>query len=460
MFKVTSTDPNPVEILFFREVLSADGHNVFSSAIGSASASPYHVTVSVDDLDDGQHVVVKALVDNGDDISQTTLCGQVVRVNRPPSAIALSASVIAENSVSGSVVGILSSTDPDDEESVASSSHNYTLVDDSGGLFSIRNGNELSVLGNIDYESVSGADGKVTVRVRASDGELTNCCLEKDFVVRITDVNEAPVASDASLSVKDDLAIGSSVHRVRVTDPDPADTHTFTLAAPSAYFEVSSTTGIVALKAALPISATSHTYILTISVLDSGFPALGTEVRLEISVQKVNIPPTGASFISSVAGCDGVWAHNVTLGTVVGHMKAHDADVNDTHTFALWGCEGWVFSVDSDTGAVTLVEYFNDVPSTDGIQLQLRVTDGDGASAMQDMVIPVCSNIMNPTVSHDAVWCFVDEDRGIGDSVMSVQPGVESFVCKIMASSNDGPVDFEDHPQYTVTVAVTSEGGG
>ena len=494
MTKLTPTDPDPINVLFFREALSADGQNMFSVAIGTATSAPYTVTVSVDDLVDGQHVVIKALVDNGHDMSQATICGHVRLVNRPPSALSLSGSVIAENSRRGTVIGTLSSSDPDNTGHTASS-HTYELLDNGGGLFAVL-GNQIVVGGAVDYEALSSASGEVSIRVQVSDGGSDNCCLEKDFALRVTDINEVPVASDVSLSISEDAAIGTVIHQLKVTDPDPADSHTFALASSSPYFAVSSSTGTVSVKAALPPAAQVLTHTLTVSILDSGFPALSTTVQVLIKITKVNSAPTGVVFIPAPSNgdCDGVSENNTAIGTVVGHLHAIDVDSNDTHTFVVWGCEGWVFAVDRDTGAVTVVAAFDDVSKGDGVQLQVLVSDGAGASVTRDLTISICAMSVNPTVSPDVLWCFVDENREVGDTLMSLQPGVESFVCKILASSNDGTalsfeiisdnsrsgnyqgafwvqecsgvlfivgsVDYEDHNEYSVTIAVTSEGGG
>ncbi len=100
--------------------------------------------------------------------------------NDPPQDVGLSGGTVAENSPAGTVVGTLSTLDPD-----AGDSHTYTLADDAGGRFVVA-GDEVRVAAGavLDFE----ADPSHTVRVRATDeaGES----FEKDLVIALTNVSE------------------------------------------------------------------------------------------------------------------------------------------------------------------------------------------------------------------------------------------------------------------------------
>lgn len=79
--------------------------------------------------------------------------------NTAPTDIAIDEDTIVENSAIGTVIGTLSATDTDPNESM-----NYTLMTNPGGMFTIV-GNQLMVDGTIDYEGFAFAD----VQIQALD---------------------------------------------------------------------------------------------------------------------------------------------------------------------------------------------------------------------------------------------------------------------------------------------------
>src|SRR5690606_13563812 len=88
----------------------------------------------------------------------------VTDVNETPTDIALSASTIAENSAANTVVGTLSSTDPD-----AGASFTYTLVSGTGDTDNASfttSGNSLRTSAVFDFETKS----SYSIRVRTTDG--------------------------------------------------------------------------------------------------------------------------------------------------------------------------------------------------------------------------------------------------------------------------------------------------
>jgi hypothetical protein len=104
-------------------------------------------------------------------------------ISRAPTDIALDASIVDENTVTGTKVGNLSSVDMD------SSSFTYSLVDtvtypDNAG-FSIL-GSELRLNTVPDYETKS----SYSIRVRTTDDD--NLTYDKTFTITVTDQNDAP----------------------------------------------------------------------------------------------------------------------------------------------------------------------------------------------------------------------------------------------------------------------------
>ena len=99
---------------------------------------------------------------------------------------------VAENAANGTVVGIVTGTDPDTGDT-----QTYSLTNTAGGRFAINaSTGEITVADGtlLDYESAT--SHSVTVRVTDAGG-LT---YDETFTINLTNVNEAP--TDLSLSAQ------------------------------------------------------------------------------------------------------------------------------------------------------------------------------------------------------------------------------------------------------------------
>ncbi|MDF3607131.1 hypothetical protein PE067_13905 [Paracoccus sp. DMF-8] len=116
--------------------------------------------------------------------------------NTAPDGIELSSSTVRENSRLGTVIGVLTGSDDDDD------ALSYTLDDDAGGLFALRRVNgetQLIVNGALDYESQ--VSHQVTVTV--SDGRGGS--YTDSFLIAVEDVDGSLITGTAA----DDLLVGS-----------------------------------------------------------------------------------------------------------------------------------------------------------------------------------------------------------------------------------------------------------
>ncbi|MEX2382381.1 MAG: carbohydrate-binding protein [Opitutales bacterium] len=99
--------------------------------------------------------------------------------NDAPTDISLSDSNVEENQPSGTVVGLLSTTDPD-----AGDTHSYTLVGGDTAAFSVV-GNELRTAVVFDFETQS----SYTVTIRSTDQD--GLIFDKVFTITVTDADES-----------------------------------------------------------------------------------------------------------------------------------------------------------------------------------------------------------------------------------------------------------------------------
>gem|GEM_PF-3865804 len=146
----------------------------------------------------------------------------VTNVNEAPTNIALSSNTIGENMPVNTVIGNLSTTDPD-----AGDTFTYSLVvgvgDTDNASFNI-NGNQLRSCLTFDFETKS----SYSIRVRSTDAGSLN--FEKVFTITIVNNNDAP--TDIALSnssVAENSAINTVVGNFSTTDQDAGNTFTYTL---------------------------------------------------------------------------------------------------------------------------------------------------------------------------------------------------------------------------------------
>lgn len=138
--------------------------------------------------------------------------------NNPPSNLRIATSSRDENMPVGSTFTIISADDPDPEDALPL----YSLVSGAGSadnhFFSIEN-NNLKIARNLNYEE----SPTRSVRIRATDSHAA--FTERNFILTINDINEAPYAIQLSgeLSVEENSLDFSST--ITIKDEDAGDMH-------------------------------------------------------------------------------------------------------------------------------------------------------------------------------------------------------------------------------------------
>jgi len=129
----------------------------------------------------------------------------VNNLNEIPTAIQLSNTNIPENSNNGTIIGTLTTTDPD-----LGDTHTYELINNADGRFAINN-NQLIVAdgSKLDYETNSSYP--VTIRSKDSGG----LSYDQSFIINLIDVPEPGILafSNAQFNVNED---GTPVNQVKI----------------------------------------------------------------------------------------------------------------------------------------------------------------------------------------------------------------------------------------------------
>ena len=199
-----------------------------------------------------------------------------LQFNLAPTDLAFSGNTIAENSINGTFVGTLSTSDPN----VVWETYTYSLLDDANGRFAI-NGNQIVVADGSQLDFELGASHQITVRVTDAGG-LT---YDEVFTIDLTNVNESPVISPQTFSVAEGTANGVTVGTVVASDVDAGDTRSFTITGGNSLgaFAISNA-GVIAVADATKLDFETHpTFSLTVQVTDAGGLAASTTVTINLT---------------------------------------------------------------------------------------------------------------------------------------------------------------------------------
>ena len=183
---LSSTDPDVGNTFTYSLVAGTGGTDNGSFTI---SGSTLQTAAAFDFETKSSYSVRLRTTDQGGLWYEEPFTINVTNVNEAPTDIALSSSSVAENQPSGSLVGVLSGTDPDAGQSAALA---FTLVPGYGDnvLFSIDPATkQLKTAAVFDYES----QNSYSIMVRATDTGSPPLTHDEPFIIGVLDVPEAAV---------------------------------------------------------------------------------------------------------------------------------------------------------------------------------------------------------------------------------------------------------------------------
>ncbi|KPA18590.1 Cadherin domain protein, partial [Candidatus Magnetomorum sp. HK-1] len=257
-------------------------------------------------------------------------------VNDPP-VINNQTFSVNENSSNGTLVDILSASDPEGNTltygiSNGNESGAFAIGSTTGNV-TVNNGNLLN------YENVH----SYTLTVYAEDLEYSSTAT---LVININNVNEAPVMNTQSYSITEDAANTTVIASLVSSDPE-SDPLTFTITDgnTSNAFAVNSSGNLLVNDTTQIDFETKVLWNLTIDVTDGTFTDIAV-VSINILNANDNLPTmSNQTFYVSKTS---------PVGTLVDTVSASDLD-NDTLTFSITaGNTSSVFDIDASTGDITV----------------------------------------------------------------------------------------------------------
>ena len=305
--------------------------------------------------------------------------------NDAPEGLALSNSTVSENETEDSLVGTLSTTDPDDGDG-----HSYGFVtgdgDTNNGSFAIRNDNELFATSAFNFEVQS----SYQIRLMTTDSEGET--FEQNFTITVTDENDSP--TDLALSnnsVPEDAAVDDLIGSLSTTDEDVGDTHSYALTPGegdqgNALFRI--TGDQLLLAGALDFeSASGHS--VRVQVTDAAGATF--EKVLSINVTDVNDAPSAIGLSASAID------ENNALKAVIGNFTTTDPDAGDSHSYALTSGAGDEdnASFEINSSGELLAKAVFDFEQQASYAIRVQSTDTEGATVAQAFTITV--NDVNET---------------------------------------------------------------
>lgn len=172
---------------------------------------------------------------------------------------------IAENATG--LVGIVLAHDPDADQRLTfalSGGDQLSLfeIDSNSGALSVRSDATL------DFES----QPTLEVEIMVTDSGAPTGISTSLFQIAVTDVNEAPVLNDGSLSIEENSSSGTNLSRVPVTDLDADEELTFSIVEQSQpWFSIDASTGMLSIAAGATLDfETIPSATVTVKVVDRG----------------------------------------------------------------------------------------------------------------------------------------------------------------------------------------------
>jgi VCBS repeat-containing protein len=357
--------------------------------------------------------------------------------------IVLSGNTIAENSIQGTVVGILFSTG-------GSPPYTYSFVapnNNAGGRFQI-SGNSLQVgTTNIDYEtSVSHA-----ITIRSLDA--ASHFYSKNLNITVINVNEAPtITSSSTFNVVENT---STVATLSATDPEGNGLIWSIIGGTDgAKFNINSSTGALSFIAApnfeTPTDANAdNIYVVQIQVSDG---TNTTNQTINVTVANANEAPVITSNNTfSIA----------ENNTVITTLTATDPDVGATLLWSIiGGADSAKFNINASTGDLFFAtapnfEIPTDANADNVYVVQVQVSDGT-LTANQIINVTVTNINEAPVITSATTFSMAENNTAVATLAATDPEGTGltwSIVggldqAKFTINSSTGALSFVTAPDY------------
>ena len=449
-----------VRISTFSNVQDPDARDAHTFSIEEDNV-PFNIvgdelrTHSVNNIDyetQAQYTLTIIVTDQGNLTAQQELIVNIGnRDDENPTDITLSSNTISENLSANTLIGTLTSIDPDDG-GTPTDSYTYSLSGSDATNFSIMNTNQLvSRTANFDFET------KATYDITITSDDRDGGTFMKDFTISITDSNDPP--TDIALSsnvVSRNAPIGTVIGNFSATDQDNSDSHsfTFTTADPNP-FEIDNTNS---LRTTAALQQDSYSISVTANDGNGGtFDATFTINALNFVIMLSN---------NSIP-------ENDTIGTTIGFLSTSDNTNDATRIFTLVPSMT-NFAIVGDTLKSNVVFDYEEGNNTQSISI--TTTNDVGEDYSQPFMI----NIMNVNETPTEITLSnntIDENSPEGTTIGTLRAEdqdnnethrfffVDNNITRFSITDNSLlqttsiPLDYEEDSTFTLNIYVADKDG-
>ncbi|MFY7885721.1 MAG: cadherin repeat domain-containing protein, partial [Dolichospermum sp.] len=368
----------------------------------------------------------------------------------------------ADNKPLGSLVGYLSTTDED-----VNNTFTYSFVDVTGN-----NNSDFSIVGSqlrtnklFDYETRQ----NYVVFVQTNDG--MGGTFTKQLLLQVVDSNDAPTSINlTNTSISENLSSNTFIAKLSANDPDASSTHSFSLvngtgSSGNSNFTIRNDSLFSSVSFDFE-SVSSYSIRLNVSDGMGGV----YQQTFSITVLNANDTPTEININSNQI------AENQAANTVIGSLSTADQDANNTFIYTLvsgaGGTDNAAFNI-SGNNLRSSVSF--DFETKNSYSIRLRSTDNGGAYFEKIMLIQVTNVIDAPTnilISNDTINENLASNTLIGTlsgvsqdaspsftySFDNNMPGNDntSFVLVGNQLRSNSSYNFENKSTYTVYITANS----
>ena len=354
-FAVTHSKPG----IFFRVnddafAVDNDGKLRLTRKLDYETTTQHNLRVIVSDGTSSDFIDVVVTVQDSD-----------LEFNAPIWETAFANGVIAEDATPAKIATITAQRDD-----ATSNNVRYSIVGGNGGnVFSIDANGDLNLASGLDYDIAP----SYRLIIRATDDNAPSSSTDLVLEIEVANVNkdtptDPTITWEGSFetSVAEDTAIGTLLASASSEDGDDDETVTYSISGTgSNLFDIDSETGAITLAGALDFE-TTPSYDLTITASD-GTKTATTDITITVG----DVDP---ELVWAEGFADGIIAETTDEGTHIATLTK-DADNTATLTYAITdGSSGGVFTIDEDSGAITLTGALDYATTTD-YTLSVQVTD-------------------------------------------------------------------------------------
>lgn len=341
------------------------------------------------------------------------------------------------------------------------------------GLITVKNPAAL------DFETAS----PFNLTIAVSDDATPSLTSTANLMVKLSNVNDPPQVTTASVIILENLAVGTTVFNYATVakDPDAGQTlkYAITSGNRNGAFQIDANSGVVTVANSAALDwENAPPFDLKISVTDSGTPALSTEGTLKVYLKNANDPPRVYNASKTIP-------ENLPAGAVVLDYKvvARDQDTGQTLSYAITGGNtGNAFAINASTGVITVNNAAAvDFETNPQFVLTIKVTDNGTPVMSSTATLTInLTDVKEPATPLPATFTLPENSAvatPVGTVTVNLPPATgqtrtfaitggntgNAFTINastgLISVNNPAVLNFEGSPSFALTVSVTDTGG-